>query len=302
MPELKSLTLEDKFIVEKYLKIKKHQLSPFAFANIYIWKCLFEIYWTIIDECFCLFAEDKNGCFMYLPPLGEKISGSVIEQCFEIMDSENENKNVTRIENVEEDSLSLYQLLGCKIVPKGNEYFYQREDLVNLKGNKLKAKRLAYNYFVKHYQYNYQPFEPPMKDECLSLLEKWKKNRQEKYTDVVYQAMLEDSFSCQKITLENCAPLDLLGRVVKIENRIKGYTFGFEINEDIFCILFEITDLKIKGLAQFIFRKFCREMKMYKNINLMDDSGLENLRRVKLSYYPSKQIRSYIVYNALSTK
>ena len=36
------------------------------------------------------------------------------------------------------------------------------------------------------------------------------------------------------------------------------------------------------------------ELKGYKFINIMDDSGLENLKKVKLSYQPLKLIPAYI--------
>jgi hypothetical protein len=62
----------------------------------------------------------------------------------------------------------------------------------------------------------------------------------------------------------------------------------YEINKDTFCILYEITDLSVKGLAQFIFKEFATELTGYKYINIMDDSGLENLKKVKLSYQPEK--------------
>jgi uncharacterized protein len=88
--------------------------------------------------------------------------------------------------------------------------------------------------------------------------------------------------------------LELEGGVVKVEGRIKGFTLGFEVNRDTFCILYEITDLSVKGLAQFIFQRFCGKLKGYKYINIMDDSGLENLKKVKLSYHPLKIIPAYI--------
>jgi hypothetical protein len=65
------------------------------------------------------------------------------------------------------------------------------------------------------------------------------------------------------------------------------------LNHDTFCILYEITDLSVKGLAQFIFREFSRELKGYRYLNIMDDSGLENLKQVKLSYKPVRLIPSF---------
>ncbi|MCM8780616.1 MAG: hypothetical protein NC908_01655 [Candidatus Omnitrophica bacterium] len=75
---------------------------------------------------------------------------------------------------------------------------------------------------------------------------------------------------------------------------IKAFTFGFGLSPDTFCILYEITDLSIKGLAQFIFRQFVCELKKYRYINIMDDSGLDNLKQVKFSYHPRRLIPAYI--------
>jgi hypothetical protein len=58
--------------------------------------------------------------------------------------------------------------------------------------------------------------------------------------------------------------------------------------------LYEITDLSIKGLAQFIFRAFAEELKNYRYLNIMDDSGLANLKKVKLSYHPERLVPAYI--------
>ena len=107
-------------------------------------------------------------------------------------------------------------------------------------------------------------------------------------------AMLEDSRSAHRIAIAHAEALGLLGRVVRIDEEIRGYTFGYPLNADIFCVLFEITDLEIKGLAQFIYREFCKELVgTYRWINAMDDSGLENLKRVKRSYHPVELLPSY---------
>jgi len=107
--------------------------------------------------------------------------------------------------------------------------------------------------------------------------------------------MLEESLSSLKVLLNGYPYLNLLGRVVKINGVIKAFTFGFKLNPDTFCILYEVADLSIKGIAQFIFHEFCLELTDYKYINIMDDSGLENLKAVKLSYHPIRLIPAYIV-------
>ncbi|MFA5388160.1 MAG: phosphatidylglycerol lysyltransferase domain-containing protein [Candidatus Omnitrophota bacterium] len=169
---------------------------------------------------------------------------------------------------------------------KFQDYIYLREDLSSLKGNKYKHKRSACNYFSKNYKFKYLPYKQSMKNDCFKLFSKWASARKQKFPDLYYYKLLEDSFSAHKLAIENYKALGLTGRVIKIRGKIAAYTFGFELKEDMFCILLEVCDLKFKGISEFIFREFCGEMAQYKYINTMDDSGLENLRISKLSYHP----------------
>ena len=107
--------------------------------------------------------------------------------------------------------------------------------------------------------------------------------------------MLEDSLKSLRVSLDNYISLGVVGRVVRVDNRLVGFSFGFKLNQETFCVLYEITELAFKGLAQFIFRKLSEELKDYKYVNIMDDSGLPNLKRTKLSYHPVRLVPSYII-------
>lgn len=293
--QLNKLTLKDKRIFDEFLSLTEHKLSVYAFPNIYIWRWLFDISWTIIQDSLCIFFQDKIGCFLYLSPLTKSENPRVIKEVFRIMDRLNSNDEVSRIENVEEKDIAFYKDLGYECRYKSCDYICKHSDMVNLSGDKFKSKRSCFNYFVKHYDFQYLPFSLNYSDSCLSLYSLWMKQRESRIKDSLYQGMLKDSQHCLKVLLKDYYALDIVGRIVKINNELKAFSFGFKLNEDTFCILYEITDLSIKGLAQFIFREFCREMKSYKYINIMDDSGLENLKTVKLSYHPVKLVSSYIV-------
>jgi len=293
--KLKSLSLRHKNLFDKFLNILSHELAVYAFANIYIWKGLFDISWVIIEDSLCVFFKDKTGAFLYLPPLGGEIKPTVVETAFKIMDNLNKNRDISRIENVEEKDISFYKRLGYECVSKPFDYICLREELVELKGERFKSKRACYNYFLKHYQYTYEPFSLKDKGACLCLYRLWMSQRETKSQDPVYRGMLKDSLNALKILLDYYRQLDITGRVIKINQKLKAFSFGFPLNKDIFCIQYEITDLSIKGLAQFIFREFCSELNPYSYINIMDDSGLANLSRVKLSYHPARMAPSYIV-------
>ena len=289
-----NLTLKDKELFNKFLSLSRHDLSVYAFENIFIWKALFEIKWVLLDNNLCIFFQDKIGTFAYLPPLGNKQNLVLVNEVFEVMDRFNENKEISRIENIEEREVTFYKDLGLNCRIKSHDYLCLKSDLVNLRGNKFKSKRSSFNFFLKNYQSQYLLFSRAYIDGCLGLFELWIKQRKIKIKDSVYQWMLEDSYSCFKALLNDYKDLNIIGRLVQVKNEVKGFTFGFKLNPDTFCVLYEITDHSIKGLAQFIFQKFCSELKDSKFINIMDDSGLQNLKRVKLSYNPIKLIPSYI--------
>ncbi len=291
---LKKISLEDREIFNEYLILAKHQLSVYAFENIYLWRKLFDIYWSILKDNLCVFFRDKIGCFLYISPQGATLRPEAIEEAFMVMDEFNSDKNISRIENIEKKDTVFYRSLGYELKEKFSEYLCSRNELVNLTGDRFKSKRSAFNYFVKNYEYEYMPFTLKYRDNCLKLYSQWMKLNKTKNEDSLYQGLLEDSQLCLKSLLDDYAGLEIIGRVVQIKRAIKAFSFGFKLNEDTFCILYEITDLSIKGLAQFIFREFAKELTDYKNINIMDDSGLTNLKRVKLSYRPIKLIPSYI--------
>lgn len=292
---LNKISLKDKRIFSGYLGLSQHRLSAYSFENIYIWRGLYEIFWLVIDGNLCLFFRDKLGCFMYLPPLGNGVNPRVLDKAFGIMDNFNSRSAVSRIENVEDSQIAQYDKLCYLRNDKFCDYLCQRSDLAELKGNRFKSKRACCNYFSKHYDFQYLNFSPKHQKGCLELYERWADERKSHNQDALYTGMLNDSGSCLRQLLESYKHLNFSGRVVKIQKQIKAFTFGFRLNQEIFCILYEVADLSVKGLAQFIFREFCRDCGSYKYVNIMDDSGLPNLKKTKLSYHPVK-VPAYIVY------
>ena len=270
------------------------ELSRYAFAPHYVWRTFFDFYWTIIDDQFCLFANQDGDYFMPIPPMGASLNQKVIRQAYGFTFEANRAKQIARIENVPAGLIPFFRGMGFHAVQKETEYLYETGALIQLKGDRYKSKRAAYNVLIRNYPAaRLQPYRPAHLEDCLALYESWKQERWGQSHDEIYRAMLEDSWDSHRIGLMNHEELGLVGRVIFIDGVLKGYTFGYPLNSEIFCVLFEVTDLKVRGLAQFLFREFCREQSAYQWINTMDDSGLENLKCVKLSYRPTKLLPSY---------
>ncbi len=294
---IQPLTLANKSLFDRYACHTATRLSSYAFGALYIWRNFFEFHWSVIDDRFCVFAKHGGDYFMPIMPMGSAPSEKAIRESYAFMIKENRNKQIARIENVPEERVSFFQQMGFRAVLKETEYFYETEALIQLRGNRYKSKRSAYNAFVKNYpSIMLKPYQPCYLADCLALYDSWQQERRAKYDEPIYQGMLDDSWHAHRTGLMTAAQLGLIGRVVYIDGELKGYIFGYPLNSKIFCILFEVTRLELKGLPQFIYREFCREQTDYQWINAMDDSGLENLKRVKLSYRPAGLISSYNVF------
>lgn len=293
--KLKRLTLADQSRIERFLGMRPCGLSAYAFPNIYIWGDLFDIRWMVIADNLCIFFQDTVGQFAYTSPLGKVVDPAAVAGCFKVMDRANANPAVSRIENISRQDVALYEKLGYTCRHKADEYVLSRVSLVNLAGDRFKSKRACVNFFTKHYAARYEQLAETDIRACLDLYELWMNQRAAAHAeDAVYRGMLADNLNSLKVALADYKRLKLTARVVRVERAVRAFTIGCRLAADTFCVLFEITDPGFKGLSQFIFQRFCRELKDYAWINIMDDSGLPNLRRVKLSYRPQRIEPGYI--------
>lgn len=295
---LQPLTLNDKPIFDAHAHRIRTRLSHYAFAPLYVWQEHFQLYWTLLADYLCIFAKQADDYFMPILPIPLETENrsylNIINKAYQFMLNSNRNRHIARIENVPQKLLAYFEGNGFQTILKETEYLYETAALAGLRGDRYKRQRHAYNGFLAKYpSVKLCVYTPADQGECLALYDRWRETRSAKSDDPIYNAMLDDSRSAHRIGISHANALGLFGRVVYINGEIRGYTFGYPLNAETFCVLFEIADLSINGLAQFIYREFCRELKdTYRWINAMDDSGLENLKRVKNAYHPIQLLPS----------
>ncbi|MBI4715732.1 MAG: DUF2156 domain-containing protein [Nitrospirae bacterium] len=292
------LRLKDRPVLEPLLRERESFLSAYSFAAHYLWHRTLNYFWTARKETIYLFAGYEGLIYMPVPPLG-KLTPEAVETAFGFMEKTNRNPKASRIENVDAEQEAFYRSLGYTASPGDPEYLYRRTDMAGLPGNRFKSKRASCNHFEReHPEAALSPYAPADRGGCLHLHDRWFENRRKKFSDPYYRALLEDSREAHRIALSHARSLGLTGRVLRIEGEIQGYTFGAPRGEETFCILLEIAEPGTQGLSQYLFREFCREASGYPIVNVLDDSGLENLRRVKLSYHPFKTAIPYTIRRA----
>lgn len=315
--ELHPFDLKAKPIMEGYLALLKSDSSDYTFSANYLWISKGSGFYSIIENTFCFFLLTNGELSMLLPPIGSKDDTlRAIEVCFEIMQQNNQYPAYTKIEYVDEATLStfvgnleenteIFDLLEDYIVERSfSDYIYKCEDLINLTGNAYKNKRNEINKF-KSVHPNYEVFEldPTIHSaDIMSLLDKWVGERMKylpaEQSDAFLDGIYDERFAIKRM-LRDYDKLGLVGLVIFIDGVLSGFTVGERINETTACVIVEKTDFNILGCAQFIFREFAKELANEYGvsfINVGDDMGFENLKKVKLSYRPSKMLPKYVIY------
>ena len=205
---------------------------------------------------------------------------------------------VNRIENIPGNLLSAFGQGRYNQYSKPAEYVYRKEDLIALKGNAYKSQRHDCNFFIAHQSaHSFEPYRDADFDPCMGLYERWADDRARANSEDIYLSMLQENRLVHARLLKFWEPLGLIARVLKADGKIIGYTFGFAVDENTFCVYAEIADLKIPGAAAYMFKSFCadEQLKDFSRINTMDDFAMPNVARAKQAYHPSELIASYTV-------
>ena len=287
----------------------KTPLATWSFPPHYIWKDLLRYSWSEIDGWWCLFAEYADRLFMPLPPLGPSSAvdspassslKEVLTHVMTFMDNRNKGSQGTRIENIPAELQEVIQPWGYSLTPKDSDYLYQTVDLVQLKANAFKSQRLAYNRFFRAHRIRVAPYQILDRDGCLALFHRWAHQKEEIQVPQfgvhaeIARLMARNAASAHRVALQEYRELGLTGRVVWVDGSIRAYAFGFPRSREVFCVLLEVADRSVDGLAQYLFREFCREHQQYPFVNTMGDSGLPSVARTKHAYRPCQLVPNHI--------
>ena len=285
--------------IESALALHSRQVSSLAFVNLFSWQDFFTFKVEEIHGALCVFASQPAGMFLYWPPLAGEIPLAAVDACFERMNGFNKGGSLTRIENVAEDELKYFDDKKYSARLRGHEYVYSREDVASLEGNDYKSRRGDVNAFGRAHgrTHVFRVYRAEDFNACAILFDRWLDGRFEKHDNEVYRHMLVENRMVHRLVLAHAGRLGLVGRVVEVEGRVVAYTFGYRLNKDTFCVLFEVTDLSIKGLAAFVFHRFCRDEALtgFTWINAMDDFEAQHLAQTKMSWRPTRLQAVYAV-------
>lgn len=282
-PEFKPVGLEDKGVIDAFIRRFPSEACEVIFTNIYIWRYYERPTFTTINGNLCVLCRPRSEPVFFLPPIGTTKVRETIEACLSFC---------PRLACVPEP-FARGHCAGLRVEedPENFDYVYRVADLIHLPGKKYDGKRNRIKKFEKSHSSRYLKLEPEHLGTCRRLFEEWfqsKTREDSRIGEPQRIAVLE--------ALAGFSPLGLVGGVVEVDGRIEAFSIGERLNPDMAVIHLEIANPRCEGLAQFINREFVKnEWAALKYINREQDMGIPGLRRAKMSYYPHHLVKKFIV-------
>lgn len=221
------------------------------------------------------------------------------------------------------------------VTPMGHDYVYDTARMIDLAGGDLASKRQAKNRFMRNHAHRVETYDAAQHlQPCFALLGNWNDHQSQQHVDAPGTNAIkrQKELLATELALQHADALGLVGMVVYVEEersgpgvpasesidektgtgtvsssdgssspnrdgwRIGGFTLGERLGKDQSSIVIEKTDLRLKGLAQFIFSEFCRgHWSDRPLVNVGDDWGLDTLAWTKQSYRPVKLLKKFVL-------
>lgn len=172
-----------------------------------------------------------------------------------------------------------------------DDYIFNTEDLIALKGGKLRKKRNLIRQFEReHGNYDILMMDQNLTGRCLEFCRNF-------YVDAEASESQRNDFKAVCRALENFTALDLHGLVLAVNHRIAAFSISSKINEQCADILFERISRDYKGAGPMLNCETARQLRKldFTRVNMEQDLGVMTLRQAKRSYAPQLMYRRCIL-------
>ena len=283
--------LEDKQLLDQYLKKVPYRGCEFSFANVYLWAPHYRTKFAVIDDFLVFHSEGEEPSFGF--PLGSGDRKKVIDQLMAMCEAEGVPFRMHGITSeMFEELEKLYPgKFEIKYVRDVADYIYAYEDLAYLKGKKLHGKRNHINRFMENNRWSYENISKENIPDCVEMAEQWRS---------VNGCEEDEEKSAEMCVVLNALKyfeqLELSGGLIRVEDKVVAFTIGEPVGQDTFVVHIEKAFADIQGAYPMINQQFVlNHLAGYRYINREEDMGVEGLRKAKLSYNPAILLEKGVV-------
>jgi len=279
-----------------FMKTLSDGISEFSFPSLFLHRKKYNYSLSkVSDELYLLFGEQNKKSFFSV--LGNFIDANQAEaESLFIKLLENglywKNMSESQKNALSPDFLSRIEEKYTLIDDRDNaDYIYLREDLAQLVGKTYHKKRNLINAFEQSYTPRVEPLSEDNLADAFHILEEWKNNTSETFTD--YEQCVEALNSLKLDNIKSCMAFE--GIIVYADDKPAAWTLGEKIAQDrSFVVHFEKAITTYKGAYQYVTRAMARHLdESLTHMNREQDLGDEGLRQAKMTWRPSGFIHKY---------
>ena len=301
----REIKIEDKSLFNTYLEEFPPQISELTFTNLFMWQEYYKTLFFEWNDHLIVFSKTffkKNDSFMtsddnyfFLPPIGPtpiKMINDLYEELGAL-----EIHRCPRDISAGLAKQPMYSQFNLTVTDDRNnwDYVYDKDDLIQLSGNKFYQKRKRLNRFNQKYKHHFQLLTEDLLDDCKKLQLEWCDKNECKLNE----DLIEEKHAILK-AIDNYPELDYRGGVLYVDDECVAYTFGELLSKDTLVIHIEKAHVEYEGSYQAINNFFVKECcKDVKFVNREQDLGDPGLRQAKSTYNPHHMIEKGIVHQII---
>lgn len=262
-----------------------------SFHNMYFWEC----YYGEVAQAagFVTQRLSKDGVSTYLYPAG---AGDVKPALEEILNDAKARGEKPVLRGVTEDKKALLEELypgkfSFIAYRDSFDYIYTVEELTELHGKKLQAKRNHCNRFEQdHPDFKTEIVTPENLQRCRDMVSKW-------YEVHEWNEQIEQEKTAIARAFDHFEASHMDGLMLIDAGEVIAFSMGARMNELYYDVCFEKAYSAINGAYAMINREFSRMIAQkypeLQFLNREDDMGEPGLRKAKESYQPTCLLEKY---------
>jgi uncharacterized protein len=286
----KPIGLEDKDLLNRFLKAKRLEISELTFTNLFLWQEGQSIVYRIVNDHLVVKSVDGKGADCLLMPVGCTAKYDTLREIHRIMGKNRYYYRSLTQDMCEEIERAWPGKFQFHPTPELSDYVYSAQDLITLPGNKYRKKRNFVTGFERDYPYVYRKLTKALDYKVIESQVEWcNQNNCDFYPELRLEAE-----GIRKLLRHFCQ-LDFSGGLIEVEGKVVAYTFGEKLNDDTVVIHIEKANNDFRGAYQMINMIYLREE--WPEItwsNREGDLGVPGLRRAKESYYPDHMVDKFM--------
>ena len=300
----KPIEITHKNLFDEYFRKYPPENSEFTFTNLFMWRKYYNFLFLEFKEHIILFSydylknrrkpinSDSKDYIYFFPPIGPNPDEIIIE-LFENISNIEIHRVPEKICKKLTQNEKFNKLNMDHLEDRNNwDYVYNKEEILNLAGNKYRQNRRWLQKFLNNYDYDFKLITGDLIEKCKELQLEW----------CIMRACTEDeSLEAEQEAiyeaLDNFEALGFNGGLLCVDDKCAAYTFGEMLNKDTLIIHIEKAHMEFEGAYQAINNFFLKNCCVDAfSVNREQDLGIEGLRRAKESYKPIRMNKKSIIH------